>query len=60
MKLGGESIKKNTAFRGTSLNKTAMEDAKIRRLNEKLNKVDFKLHELKLDMERLLLKKEEF
>ena len=53
--LGERSTKKNTAFRGTSTNPTALEDRKILRLKEKTKDLDIKLHEYKLEMEKILL-----
>ena len=57
---GERSQKKNTAFRGTSRNPTAIEDRKIKKLKEKISKTELKLNEFKLEMERALLCKEEF
>ena len=52
-------MRKNTAFRATHINPTAIEDKKIERLNEKLIHYDEKIQEYKLEMEKFLLQKEE-
>ena len=52
---GDRSSKKNTAFRATSHNPTAIEDRKIKKLEEKTRKINLKLNEYKIEMERTLL-----
>ena len=59
LRSGDRSTKKNTAFRPTHFNPTATEDRKLERLSDKMQKCDFKLDEMKLEMERILLQKEE-